>query len=189
MSWINTQTDKDVKERVSQFWNKMRSDLKNERFWADKIKEFKEEPAKRLALAMENLPLPAAFREAAVALRTLIRQKKKDKEDYIDELTLLYWFAAINSFSIPYSNYLKQPGYNVFESIPGNVIKTLEFSYLDLGYEHLELLNKTDVKLLVELWGEPKKHTTLHKIHKDIWSQYEKALLLKQQNDQRKLFF
>lgn len=183
MTWLNTETDDQASSSSKEFWGRLRNDLHSEMFWADKIKEFRGEPVKRLAMAINNLPLPAAFREATVALRALIRQKRKDKKTFNDELALLYWFAAIDSFSIPYSSYLKQPGYNVIESMPGKVIKTMPFSYFELGYEKLELLNKTDVKWCIEMWGEPQVHTTLHEIHKDIWQKYEKELPAKQKRD------
>jgi hypothetical protein len=89
---------------------------------------------------------------------------------------LLYWLAAINSFSIPYSTVLQEPGYNVIESIPGEKLKSLPFSYHELGYNKLELLKKTDIKWLIELWGEPTAHTTLHEMHNDVWRQYETKL-------------
>ena len=104
----------------------------------------------------------------------------KEKQKFSDELALLYWLAAIDSFSIPYSKLLQQPGYNVIESIPGNVIRILPFSYFELGYEKLSLLNKTDIKWCIEAWGESHAHTTLHEIHNDIWRNYENALLAKQ---------
>lgn len=180
MSWIDTETDEQANSSSSNFWDELRSDLDTGEFWADKIKKLRGEPDKRLALAYKQLPLPGAFREASIALRSIIRTKKKSKDIFIDELALLYWFAAINSFSIPYSKYLQQPGYNVIESIPGKVIKNLPFSYFDLGYEKLELLNKTDIKWFVGIWGEPKTHTTMHELHHDVWSRYEKSLLAKQ---------
>ena len=180
MSWIDTETNVQTNSSSREFWSKLKNDLDSEIFWADKIKKLKGEPIKRLTMAIDNLPLPAAFREAIIALRTIIRQKRKDKQAYNDELALLYWFAAIDSFSIPYSSYLQQPGYNVIESIPGKVIKTLPLSYFELGYEKLDLLNKTDIKWCIEMWGEPQRHTTLHEIHKHIWQKYEKELPTKQ---------
>jgi hypothetical protein len=183
MTWINTETDEQANLSSIKFWDDLRNDLNSEEFWADKIKEFRGEPVKRLAIAYKQLPLPAAFREASIALRALIRTKKKSKETFVDELALLYWFAAINSLSIPYSKYLQQPGYNVIESIPGNVIKTLSFSYFELGYEKLDLLNKTDIKWFIGIWGEPQSHTTIHELHHDVWNHYEKALPAKQKKN------
>lgn len=143
-------------------------------FWADKIKKYRDNPEKRLEIAMENLPLPAAFREAAIALRAKIRSKKKTKTSFETELDKLYQLAAIESFSVPYSQNLQMPGYNVMEFTPAEVIKNLPFSYTDLGFEKLELLTKTDKKLLADCWGKPKKHSTLHKLHYDVWLKFEK---------------
>lgn len=174
--WHNTKNDTDAEAFVLDFWSRHSKELQAGEFWADRIKKLRDEPVKRLQLAIENLPLPAAFREAAIAIRALIKEKIKLKQGYEEELALLYWLAAINSFSIPYSEELQQPGYNVIESIPRKKLKELPFTYKELGYEELELLNKTDIKWLVEAWENPNKHSTLHKIYNNIWCEYENKL-------------
>ena len=146
-SWHKTETDLDADKYAVDFWSRHRVELQSGEFWADHIRKLKGEPEKRLALAIENLPLPASFREAAIATRALIR--------------------------------LKEPGYNVVESVPGKKLKGLPFSYKSLGYTKLELLNKTDIKWLSELWGEPEEHTTLHEMHNDVWREYEGKLKAK----------
>jgi hypothetical protein len=175
-SWHKTETDLGAEKHSGDFWSRHRDELQSGEFWGDRIKKLRGEPAKRLAVALENMPLPVSFREAAVATRALIRDKRKQKNSYDEELALLYWLAAINSFSIPYSEVLKEPGYNVIESIPGKRLKGLPFSYKSLGYEKLELLNKTDIKWLNEVWGEPDAHTTLHEMHNNVWVEYELRL-------------
>lgn len=178
-NWHKVETDLGAESFSTDFWSQHKDDLKNGEFWADRIKKLRGEPVKRLSLALENMPLPASFKEASIAIRALIRDKRKLKEEYEEELALLYWLAAINSFSIPYSKTLQEPGYNVIESIPGNKLKSLPFSYKSLGYEKLELLNKTDIKWLIAQWGEPNTHSTLHEIHNPIWCGYEEKLLVK----------
>lgn len=158
------------------FWNRHRADIGRGAFWADQIKELKGEPRERLALAIDNLPLPGAFSEAAVAVRSIIREKRKRKDDYQEELALLYWLAAIASFSVPYSTLLSEPGFNILVTIPKDIVKELPFTYTELGYRHLSLLNKTDAKWLVAAWGEPTMHTTLYALHQDTWVFYEQAL-------------
>lgn len=175
-SWYKAENDNEAEKHKSDFWSRHRDELQAGEFWADRIKKLRGEPVKRLSLAMENLPLPASFKEAAIATRALIREKRKQKADYSEELALLYWLAAINSFSIPYSKVLQEPGYNVIESIPGKKLKGLEFSYKSLGYESLELLNKTDIKWFIEQWGQPEKHTTLHIMHNNVWCEHEEKL-------------
>nr|BAJ06840.1 putative uncharacterized protein [uncultured bacterium] len=174
--WHKTENDTEAEEFTSDFWTRHREELQAGEFWADRIKSLRGEPVKRLKLALENLPLPASFREAAIATRALIKEKRKNNQNYEEELALLYWLAAINSFSVPYSEVLQEPGYNVIESIPGKKLKELPFTYQELGYEQLELLNKIDTKWLIEAWGNPKAHSTLHKIHNNVWSEYEQKL-------------
>lgn len=156
----------------------------NKQFWADRIKDYRNDPGMRLQIAIENLPYPAAFREAAIALRAIIRDKRKSGAKYQDQLDQLYWLAAVNSFSIPYSEALREPGFNVMERIPASEIKKFTFSYDDVGYKELSLLNKTDIKWITELWGEPSNHSTLHLIHADVWKKHEKYLL-----DEKNKFF
>lgn len=174
--WHKTESSTETDAFSSDFWQCHKDALASGEFWADRIKALRGEPAKRLRLAIDNLPLPAAFREAAVATRALIREKRKLKGSFEDELTLLYWLAAVNSFSIPYSEVLREPGYNVMELIPGKTIKALPFTYRELGYTQLELLNKTDVKLIEEAWGKPMSHSTLHRMHIGIWKEFEEKL-------------
>lgn len=174
--WHKTESLEETDAFSDDFWQRHKEALASGEFWADRIKALHGEPAKRLRLAIANLPLPAAFREAAVATRALIREKRKLKDGFEDELTLLYWLAAVNSFSIPYSEALREPGYNVMESIPGKTIKTLPFTCRELGYEQLELLNKADVKWIEETWGKPTSHSTLHRMHIGIWKEFERKL-------------
>lgn len=171
--WHKTSSTKETKSFSEDFWKKHSAEIRSEEFWADRIRSLKDNPVERLRLAIENLPLPGAFREAAVATRAIIREKRKADGNHEQELQILYWLAAIDSFSIPYSNRLKMPGYNIMELVPGEELKSLSFTYTQLGYEQLPLLNKTDFKWLVQAWGEPKKHTTLHKLHRALWIKYE----------------
>lgn len=186
-NWINTKSDNDAYERIHEYWEKMRSDLRGDKFWADQIKEYKDKPEKRLSLALNNLPLPAAFKEATIATRAMIRAKRKVNEKYEDELTLLYWLAAIRSFMLDYAPRLEEPGFNVVESIPGQKLHSLPYDYYHLGYKKLTLFNKTDVKWLTESWGEPTSHKTLNSIHRKLWDEYETKLInQRKQEDKRR---
>lgn len=159
----------------SPLMNKIRTQIENNDFWADRSKKlpFPE----RLALAVEHLPLPGAFRDAAISVRGIIREKHKNDVDYTRELEILYWLAAMQSFYKPYSKALKQPGFNVLETIPQSVLSSFQYDWEKLGYKHLPLLNKTDVKRLVAAWGEPKRHSSLIKDYASVWSEYEIRLL------------
>lgn len=181
MNWLNTTDAQSSAANQLAFWDKIRADLRDGTFWADRITELRDQPIERLKLAIENLPLPAAFREAAIATRAAVRERIKKNEDFADELAVLYWLAAMESFGIPYSEYLRQPGFNVLQSIPCDVIKSLPFSYSRLGYKHLGLLNKSDIKWCVAHWGEPLNHTTLNKLCAETWRKFEVEEKLRQE--------
>ena len=66
--WLDTKTDVEALSRLISFWEALSNDLDVGNFWADRIRKYKGEPKKRLEEALDNLPLPAAFRQAAVAL-------------------------------------------------------------------------------------------------------------------------
>lgn len=123
-----------------------------------------------------------------IALRSLIKSKKKDSAPYIDELYFLYWLASIKSFSVPYSQLLGEPGFNVLSRISGCEILDLCISYYEIGYEYLDLLNKSDVKLLIENFGEPQNNNVLYNIHYDLWHRYEIKLKAEKDIDLRDFF-
>ena len=172
-TWLTTASDAEALARVSQFWDQAKQSIHAGTFWADEIKALHDEPRARFELAINNLPLPAAFREAAIAVRAVIRAKRKAKTDYSAELACLYWLAARASFGMPYSAKLQMPGFSVLQTIPGSVLSALAFDYKALGYECLELLNATDRKWFVESWGEPSSHSTLLNLHRSVWDEYE----------------
>lgn len=183
--WLDTETVSDAEARSLEFWDGLKKDGL---FWADAIKEYKDCPPERLEIALNHLPLPRAFNEAAIAIRAIIKGKRKVGDGYEEELALLYRLAAIRSFALDYAPRLKEPGFNVFETIPGKQISSLKFSYDGLGYEKLRILNKTDHKWMVERWGEPKAHSTLHEMYKHIWDAYESRLIEKRKINEKRFW-
>jgi hypothetical protein len=121
-----------------------------ERFWADAIKETREDPYTRLAMAKRYLPLPAAFREAAIALRAIIRAKRKAGQPVDSELSELHRLAAIESLA----------PYDFLDVTPFNEITDLDLTPPNVGWDELPLLNKTDRNYMCAAWSGPTRHTT-----------------------------
>jgi hypothetical protein len=180
-NWQDLRTDDEVARWVKASWRRHRSGP----FWADRIKELKDTPRKRLKLAIRNLPLPAAFREAAKALRQCIREKRKAGQVYDDELSLLYKLSAVESYHIDYAPRIQMPGYNVVERTPGGLLWSAPLDYQAVGYQDLRLLGKTDVRWLVEAWGEPQAHTSFNAVYSDLWTKYEDTLIAEERERQR----
>lgn len=173
MSWLEEKTD-DVNIRImGGIHPSMGGTATDEEFWLVALNENKSDPIKRYEAALKGLPYPAAFREAALGLRATIREKAKAKESYEDELIALYKVAVWQSFGMKYSERAQTIGFNILERIPGGLITNLKYEYQTMGYEKLELVNKTDAKRMVELWGEPKNHSTLLEAYNSLWKEYE----------------
>jgi len=174
--WIDKIDDQVIEEYSNSVIEKINMSPDNEsEFWFDAIKRYRESSDKRLAFALKNLPLPAAFRECFIALRAIISVKKKSDEKTDNEYKFLYKLGAVLSMYIPYSEKKEQPGYNVMVKIPGGMLLKLPTPYDLFGYEKMGF-SKTDCKAFVSLWGEPKNHTTMNEFYHEIWEKYENKL-------------
>ena len=171
---LPVETDEEYDDRRDNFWLETKDSIADDTFWADRIKGTHDNPLQRLNLALENLPLPAAFRESAVALRAMVRSKRREQHDYATELKALYELALLYSFLQPdeYCEELQEPSYNVAEAVPKSHYDPFTGDYQTLGYSQLRRLGKTDIKWLVEAWGEPQTHTTIRALQSDRYQEY-----------------
>jgi hypothetical protein len=191
--WMKISDEESAYKFSTHLWEKLRKTEtetrtayyleKDELFWADEIKKYRDIPNKRLDYALKNLPYPAAFREAMIALRVITKNKIKTNADINDEeYKFLYRIGVVNSMCIPYSYTLEQPGFNVMERIPGALLFSLPIPYKEIGYEKIPLFNKTDCKMFIKLWGIPETHFSMNEYYNSIWKKYEKILV----EDQKK---
>lgn len=152
-------------------------------FWVDQVRSLKQFPEKQLAICIECLPLPAAFIKAAIAIRAIIRSRKKTGVPCLDYVELLYRILVVDSYRIDYAPRLKSPGYNVVETTPGSILWNMDLDYNKIGYNRLKLANQGDKKLFEQEWGKPSRHSTLHIVCKELWNHHESICI-----DQRKRF-
>ncbi|MFA6016166.1 MAG: 3'-5' exonuclease [Gallionellaceae bacterium] len=93
----------------------------------------------------------------AKELRALIRECRKAKEPYQELLRALYGvcIAADISASLKFEGI--QPHY-MARFVDINELRPVELDFRAMGYRCIESLSKTDVKWLVEAFGEPAEH-------------------------------
>ena len=101
----------------------------------------------------------------------MIRTKRKYKDEWQQELSMLYEVAAEASFLLdtPYIDGIG-PGYNVAESIQRIILDNLDFPFIELGFEKISFFNSTDKKWLLEIWGEPNQHQYPQTYHRGVWT-------------------
>jgi hypothetical protein len=142
-------------------------------FWAEDLEELEADPAARLALAQRYMPLPAAFREAAEALRILILTHTQQQADGTDLLSQLYVAGAQENFLLGTPSIVGGgSAYSVAATIPKDVWLRLPMPYTAIGYRHLPLLTQTDCDWFVVAWGEPDAHVSAQEYHQAMWNEY-----------------
>jgi len=170
--WVDTTTDEEARALDRQMWDfATRQEAngtvvaqapgpppENGEFWSHALERIKDDPDQRYAMARRHLPLPAAWREMAIALRTKIRAARKEKTPYEDLLRELHHLAAMASYA----------GYGPIQRVPYARIAALDLAYERVGFEKLLLLGVTDGKWMVELWGEPAAHTSAADLYADM---------------------
>ncbi len=102
-------------------------------------------------------------------LRKVIRQARKETANYDETLRSLYGLAIAASLSDDLCNSLPS-GYNnsTCEYVAYREIEEIELDYTKIGYNNLKALGKTDIKWLVERFGEPAEHTMTKDIYSEI---------------------
>jgi len=140
------------------------------------MEQLEADPVERLALARKYMPLPAAFREAAEALRVLILKQAKEETDGIDLLSELYLTAARENFLLGTPSIVGVgSAYSVATAIPRNVWMRLRMPYAEIGYRHLPLLTPTDCDWFVGAWGEPDTHVSAQAYHQSVWDEHART--------------
>jgi len=104
-------------------------------------------------------------------LRKVIRQARKEGAIYDGTLHSLYGLAIVSSLRDDFCNSLPS-GYNnsVCEYVAYSEIEGIGIDYMKIGYSNLNALGKTDIKWLIERFGEPNQHMTTKDIYSEIIS-------------------
>lgn len=198
MLWIETKTDEEVQNLQAAIWDPVvsvgqdgmltgRSPGPVEpdgEFWYETLQREKNDPARRYEIARRHLPLPAAWREMAIALRAMIRQARKDGANWDHHASELHRLAGIWSFGDPAPTGRAGAGYGVIEMTPYATLAALDLAWDRIGCDELSLLNQTDRKVMRQLWGEPARHSTAHHLYRELFDR--QALRIAADRDRRR---
>jgi hypothetical protein len=201
--WIDTTTEEQVIGRDEALWNVVWTPTEtgatgripgpreeDGEFWYDTLQREKGDAQARYEIARRHLPLPAAWREMAVALRAMIRAARKAGTDHGQHLVDLHRLAALWSFAVE-SDADNGRGYGLFEMTPYSRFTGLDLSWDVIGCDRLCLLKVTDRKWMREAWGEPATHSTARQVHADLYEAVERRVdeLNEQERERRREAF
>lgn len=122
------------------------------------------EPFVPVTLA-KSLPLATAtndrgpMRAEALAkeLRALVRERRKLKQPHEDLLRALYGACVLDDF-VESLGFFGSGAYGMSPYVDHAELRAVQLDFLTLGYQAINALGKTDIKWLVEAFGEPVEH-------------------------------
>jgi hypothetical protein len=134
--------------------------------WLAQIRSLREggQPGAALALSKAHFPKTQAFQQAAIILRQQIRDGL-DQFQPVDALLLeLFHTAALADLFRTSSSHkpLDPPAALA-------AVRNLSFHYAAIGHLRLKLLNKSDVRALEQLWGNPATHRHVEEVLGEDW--------------------
>jgi len=171
--------------------------------WAEKARRLKNAECSQDVIreSGKSAPFPAAFREIAIAIRQDIRARRKENIDPRDLLLRLYRWAVIRDFfnRVEWSKIVDE---RILRSTARPFIKAIKAPYKRIGYANLvirmtdkhgahsfvPILKKTDVKWLVEAFGEPDAHSTAQDANPELWQQAVEAFRAASQRDKQQFY-
>lgn len=99
-----------------------------------------------------------AFRQSLITLRARLKQEPAQSEESLKDL----YRTAVLGDLVRVSNKADKTLADI-ESLTDR-LEAPRAIWNTLGYRNLELLTKTDRKLLVQHWGEPERHDSINNI-------------------------
>lgn len=141
----------------------------------------------RLARALARLPAEAAYQDAAICIRAAIANLVRAGNDAQTELAHLHRLAQQHAFLYGTYSFGWDHPTNVADAkvwLYPHVVAQLTspddlehvlMPYDEVGYLHLPLLKKTDVKRLIGTFGEPRMHAIPRDQHIKIWEGYRRS--------------
>lgn len=122
-----------------------------------------------LAVCQNELPLWGAFKQVTVILRHMLQTFEPQSAEYRKLLRELYETAVLAELLHDKTVDFPKLKLNQLRQIDLAEAGALDFPYEHIGYAHIRLLSKGDIKQMLELWSRPAQHEIPRKYHVDWW--------------------
>lgn len=141
--------------------------------WYDEVAELKRRGALDAALRIchSAFPLWSAFQQATLIRRAQIKARLTARQEYISELRDLYHLAAVAELLHGRAKAEESLSLTQLKMLNMNDILALDMPYPEIGFVHLRLIKKTDIKLLQDVWGKPNQQRSPRVVHEAMWRQ------------------
>ena len=141
--------------------------------WNEELAELKKagDILGALALCEHEFPLWGAYNQACIVLRAKLRSSKLDENEFDVVLTQLYRTAATAELLHDKSPQTRRLTLNQIKQLKLHRNEKLDMPHSEIGYAHLRLIKKGDIKLMRARWGRPLNHSTPRQLHQAWWEE------------------
>lgn len=147
----------------------------NSQTWLQQVAELKK--ANRLddamAVCQQEFPLWGAYNQACIIERLKLKQAGSSPENELAFLDRLYRLALTAELLHDKSEGSESLPLSQLRKLDLDRIDALDFPYPELGYAHLRLVRKTDIKLMLAHWGRPGQHQLPREFHRAWWQRIQ----------------
>lgn len=125
-----------------------------------------------LALCEQEYPLWGAFNQACIIERLKIKGESADDEARERGLQRLYQLAVTAELLHDKSDGSDHLTLNQLKALDLGKVNELTHDYKQIGYAHLRLIRKSDIKIMLSTWGRPEQHELPRLHHQNWWQSF-----------------
>ncbi|MEX2131418.1 MAG: hypothetical protein WD772_08010 [Pseudohongiellaceae bacterium] len=139
--------------------------------WLTQVAELKKagRRADALTLCLKALPLWSAFQQASLLLRANIKAIQAANQPIEEDLKKLYQLTAVAALLHDRSKGLSSLTSAQLKRLDLTEILSLPMPYNEIGYLQLQLIKKSDIRVLLDTWGKPAAHLSPRQFHQSLW--------------------
>lgn len=139
--------------------------------WLERVAELKKQgkTEEALVLCRQTYPLWSAFQQASFIYRSRIKLCQSAGNPYGDYLAELYRLATVAAFCHDRVKGLPNLTLAQLRKLDMASILALPMPYDKIGYLQLRLIKKSDIRLMLALWGKPEEHLNPRQLHAGTW--------------------
>ena len=141
--------------------------------WLNEVAELKKkgELQQAMSICEQEFPLWGAYNQACIIERLRLKQCKEQAEQE-SILHRLYQLAASAELLHDKSESAEHLTPVQLKSLDLSKLAELKHDYMEIGYAHLRLIRKSDVKSMIGSWGRPNQHQLPRQVHSHWWQAF-----------------
>ena len=166
----------DLERRSKQVKSKA---AKTSQSWLHKVAELKKagDLGQAMHLCEQEFPLWGAYNQACIIERLRIKDESIDSQQRDSGLRRLYHLAVTAELLHDKTGDSEHLTLNQLKELDLSSVNALQHDYDAIGYAHLRLIRKSDIKVMLAHWGRPAQHSQPRDYHRDWWRRLTEKLV------------